>query len=127
MRINKWLYILFVLLMIILQSRVSAATPAVPPQSPIGTDVVWENNPATYGGAAAKGADVKLPLAGKTVAIDPGHGGSNAGAVGPGGTKEKDVIASVSNPAEEKMLNDKAFQERGAKGLYEGIKAYFTG
>lgn len=31
------------------------------------------------------------PLAGRTIVIDPGHGGSDPGAIGPKGTKEKDI------------------------------------
>lgn len=250
MRRKPWLYIFFVLLIVFLQPRVSAAAPNAAPQLPGGIDAARKNTAVTYGVVAAKGADEKLPLAGKTIAIDAGHGGSDAGAVGPGGTKEKDVtlaislglkalleqdgakvimtrakdqdvslpgatpaqelqaradaansagadlflsihadsffskeaggttsyfypksgedrrlaqfiqgnlvarlglydrgsrqgnlyvlkktamlavlaeIAFVSNPAEEKMLNDKAFQDRAARGLYEGIKAYFAG
>jgi N-acetylmuramoyl-L-alanine amidase len=34
-------------------------------------------------------------LAGKRIAIDPGHGGSDAGAVGPSGLQEKDVTLAV--------------------------------
>ncbi len=36
------------------------------------------------------------PLAGKSIFIDPGHGGSNSGAIGPTGLKEKDVALDVS-------------------------------
>ena len=36
------------------------------------------------------------PLAGKKIVIDPGHGGQYAGAIGPAGTKEKNVALSVS-------------------------------
>ena len=35
-------------------------------------------------------------LAGKTVCIDPGHGGSDSGATGPTGTKEKDNNLAIS-------------------------------
>ena len=31
-----------------------------------------------------------------TVIIDPGHGGRDSGAVGPKGTKEKDVVLAVA-------------------------------
>ncbi|KGX84373.1 N-acetylmuramoyl-L-alanine amidase CwlD [Pontibacillus litoralis] len=37
-----------------------------------------------------------LPLAGKTVVIDPGHGGADGGAVGSDDTLEKDIALSVS-------------------------------
>ena len=45
--------------------------------------------------------DVSLPLTGKTdrliiVALDPGHGGEDPGAIGPGGTREKDVVLQIA-------------------------------
>ena len=36
------------------------------------------------------------PLSGATVVLDPGHGGDEPGAVGPGGTKEKDVNLAIA-------------------------------
>lgn len=42
--------------------------------------------------AKAKGTMAKKP----TLVIDPGHGGKDPGAIGAGGTKEKDVVLSVS-------------------------------
>ena len=36
------------------------------------------------------------PLSGATVVIDPGHGGDEPGAVGPGGTREKDVNLAIA-------------------------------
>ncbi|MBZ4688522.1 MAG: N-acetylmuramoyl-L-alanine amidase [Clostridia bacterium] len=35
-------------------------------------------------------------VANKVIAIDPGHGGYDCGAIGPGGTKEKDITLAVS-------------------------------
>ena len=45
--------------------------------------------------------DVALPPTGKTdrliiVALDPGHGGEDPGAIGPGGTREKDVVLQIA-------------------------------
>jgi len=45
--------------------------------------------------------DRPLPPAGKTdrliiVALDPGHGGEDPGAIGPGGTREKDVVLQIA-------------------------------
>lgn len=36
------------------------------------------------------------PLAGRVIVIDPGHGGSDSGAPGPGGVDEKDIVLSVA-------------------------------
>ncbi len=51
--------------------------------------------------AAAKQSEVAPPPAGKTdrlviVALDPGHGGEDPGAIGPGGTREKDVVLQIA-------------------------------
>ena len=58
--------------------------------------------PAHNKTAAAKPPpETPLPTAGKTdrliiVALDPGHGGEDPGAVGPGGTREKDVVLQIA-------------------------------
>ncbi|MFC4404962.1 N-acetylmuramoyl-L-alanine amidase CwlD [Gracilibacillus xinjiangensis] len=38
-----------------------------------------------------------LPLAGKTIVLDPGHGGADGGAVGSDKTQEKEITLTVSN------------------------------
>jgi len=35
------------------------------------------------------------PLAGRVIAVDPGHGGVDPGALGPGGVHEKDIVLTV--------------------------------
>ncbi len=58
--------------------------------------------PVASTSAAGKPApDMALPPAGKTdrliiVALDPGHGGEDPGAIGPGGTREKDVVLQIA-------------------------------
>ena len=42
-------------------------------------------------------ADLTAPSAVRAIAIDPGHGGADAGARGPAGTLEKDVTLSVAH------------------------------
>lgn len=49
------------------------------------------------------------PLVGKVIAIDPGHGGMDPGAVGPRGSYEKDVVLDISL-----LLYDK-LREAGAR------------
>ena len=44
-----------------------------------------------------------------SVVIDPGHGGSDPGAIGIGGIKETDVVLEVSKIVK-KLLNDKVFR-----------------
>ena len=48
------------------------------------------------------------PAAGKTdrlviVALDPGHGGEDPGAIGPGGTREKDVVLAVAQRLRQRL------------------------
>lgn len=61
-------------------------------------------SPATAGARSAAGAPANARSRGAvpairrmvTVAIDPGHGGEDPGAIGPGGTYEKDVVLAVA-------------------------------
>jgi N-acetylmuramoyl-L-alanine amidase len=48
----------------------------------------------------ARGAEVSRLL---TVAIDPGHGGEDPGAIGPNGTMEKDVVLNIALRLREKL------------------------
>ena len=43
------------------------------------------------------------PLRDVVVAIDPGHGGHDPGAIGPGGTREKDVVLQISRRLAERV------------------------
>ena len=72
------------------QSSRPAASSAAAPQ------------PAPNKAAVAKPSpETSVPVAGKTdrliiVALDPGHGGEDPGAIGPGGTREKDVVLQIA-------------------------------
>ncbi|MDO9359461.1 MAG: N-acetylmuramoyl-L-alanine amidase [Polaromonas sp.] len=57
-----------------------AAAPARPPQETVGD------------GAASRNKTDRLII----VALDPGHGGEDPGAIGPGGTREKDVVLQIA-------------------------------
>jgi len=45
----------------------------------------------------------QLGLEIKRVVIDPGHGGKDPGAIGPGGIKEKDIVLSVAKRLKKKL------------------------
>lgn len=49
--------------------------------------------------------DHSAPLAGKRIIVDPGHGGEDPGAIGPGALQEKDVVLAISLYLEE-ILTD---------------------
>jgi N-acetylmuramoyl-L-alanine amidase len=69
----------------------SIAPPAHPPSASGPNDV---NNPA----AAAQRTDRLI-----IIALDPGHGGEDPGAIGPGGTREKDVVLQVAHLLRERI------------------------
>jgi N-acetylmuramoyl-L-alanine amidase len=42
------------------------------------------------------------------VALDPGHGGEDPGAIGPGGTREKDVVLRIARKLRERINDSSA-------------------
>ncbi|TVP48860.1 MAG: AMIN domain-containing protein [Halomonas sp.] len=44
------------------------------------------------------------------IAIDPGHGGEDPGAIGPGGTREKDVVLEISRRLAAEVNNTEGFK-----------------
>lgn len=69
--------------------------------------------------AAKPPPDLALATPGKTdrlviVALDPGHGGEDPGAIGPGGTREKDVVLQIAH-----RLRDRINQQ-------PNMRAYLT-
>ena len=106
-----------------------------PPQSagndPLGDLIAQQSGKAPNSTASSSGkpADSKLALEtatmakGKTpaktdrlviVALDPGHGGEDPGAIGPGGTREKDVVLQIAQ-----RLRDRINQQ-------PNMRAYLT-
>ncbi|MCK4607095.1 MAG: N-acetylmuramoyl-L-alanine amidase [candidate division Zixibacteria bacterium] len=52
------------------------------------------------------GPDDKIDV----IVIDPGHGGGDYGAIGPGGTREKDVVLDISRELARLIRKDKQFK-----------------
>lgn len=71
----------------------SAKQPKQPKQSEPPADA--DENPSDGGGSHRDISDI-TGLKGRTIAIDPGHGGSDSGAIGPTGVMEKSVTMRVS-------------------------------
>jgi N-acetylmuramoyl-L-alanine amidase len=65
-----------------------ARTPAAPP----------EPEPFPRAGAVAQKTDRLI-----IIALDPGHGGEDPGASGPGGTREKDVVLQIAHRLRERI------------------------
>lgn len=75
----------------------NAATPESLPPEP-GTPDPSESPPR---GTGAGGAHAPGPLAGKVIALDPGHGGRDRGARGPAGSHEADNTLATALHAKE--------------------------
>ena len=87
------------------QSAGGAAVPVTPPASTSTRRQDMQAAPDTF--MDAPGRATKTTPSDRTdrlivVALDPGHGGEDPGAIGPGGTREKDVVLNIA-----KMLRDR--------------------
>jgi N-acetylmuramoyl-L-alanine amidase len=100
-------------------ARQSQRTPAAPPPRAAAPVPMPSSGPPP----AIARAPAPEPLdSGKTdrliiVALDPGHGGEDPGAVGPGGTREKDVVLQIAHRLRERINahpNMRAFLTRDA-------------
>lgn len=78
-------------------------TPAVPPGLPADNPT-----PPPVEAAAAQGFPVKTPAV-DVVVIDPGHGGSDTGALGPKGVVEKDLTLALAKKLEA-LLEKRGFR-----------------
>ena len=86
---------------------VATAAPAAPTPPPL---VAVPPRPSGPGGTMAAGKTDRLVI----VALDPGHGGEDPGAIGPGGTREKDVVLQIAH-----RLRDRINQQ-------PNMRAYLT-
>ncbi len=73
-----------------------------------GFTPAWEGTSLTFEIDKPTPADRENPLQGKTIVIDPGHGGEDYGAPGPGHLYEKDVVLDMSLYLEELLLEEGA-------------------
>ncbi|MDM0085894.1 MULTISPECIES: N-acetylmuramoyl-L-alanine amidase [unclassified Variovorax] len=71
---------------------VIAAAPARPPAAPVPPPVAPPPPPPPRVAATASRTDRII-----IVALDPGHGGEDPGAIGPNGTREKDIVLQVAH------------------------------
>jgi len=89
------------------------SVPSIPQQSSAGAPAANASSPMLVPSATASSADSKAspsPSAHNTerfiiVALDPGHGGEDPGAVGPRGTKEKDVVLKIAHRMRDRINN----------------------
>jgi N-acetylmuramoyl-L-alanine amidase len=92
-----------------------AAAPAAPKERPPAAINAPETSPPeVFGdGAGSRNKTDRLII----VALDPGHGGEDPGAIGPGGTREKDVVLQSAQRLRDRINavpNMRAFLTRDA-------------
>ena len=90
----------------LIQERLRDAGPGprpAPAQDPLGELMAERSQRPTLPAPAAPAASAPTPAATSTrtdrliiVALDAGHGGEDPGAIGPGGTREKDVVLRIA-------------------------------
>ncbi len=72
----------------------NTATPLSPPAKPIAQSKTAENaSPGAFIGPSPPNAGTDRLI---IIALDPGHGGEDPGAIGPGGTQEKNVVLQIA-------------------------------
>ncbi|MFO1278306.1 MAG: N-acetylmuramoyl-L-alanine amidase [Burkholderiaceae bacterium] len=79
--------------------------PELLPSDPLAPDLIAKSDHSAPG---SRGKSQKSVLDGATerliiVALDPGHGGEDPGAIGPGGTREKDVVLQIAHRLRERI------------------------
>jgi len=78
------------------------AAPNITPRYTAPSVTPWPlpgENVATPRATAASGGTDRLII----IALDPGHGGEDPGAIGPGGTREKDVVLRLAHMLRERI------------------------
>jgi N-acetylmuramoyl-L-alanine amidase len=89
-----------------LKERPAAAPAPVPAGDPLG-DLIAQRIQRPRGAPA--GPDAVRPVPPQRtdrliiIALDPGHGGEDPGALGPGGTREKDVVLQIAQRLRERI------------------------
>ena len=93
------------------QPAARTTAPAAPAPDPLGELITRQNQPRPAAPAAPPPAappPQAQAAAQKTdrliiIALDPGHGGEDPGAVGPGGTREKDIVLAIAHRLRERI------------------------
>jgi N-acetylmuramoyl-L-alanine amidase len=90
-----------------LKERPAVALPAVPPAGdPLGDLIAQQLARSKPNSQAESVSQAPAPQTTDRliiIALDPGHGGEDPGAVGPGGTREKDVVLRVAQRLRERI------------------------
>jgi N-acetylmuramoyl-L-alanine amidase len=93
----------------LINERMRDVPPPVPAGDPLGDLIAQQaHGPRTPASAAPAAPPSPVRADAKTdrliiVALDPGHGGEDPGAVGPSGTREKDVVLQIAHLLRERI------------------------
>lgn len=97
----------------------------LPPNEQYGNRLVidlYDKNGGQKTSKAKRSVDVLNNKRDIIVMIDPGHGGEDPGAIGPGRVKEKDVVLSIS-----RYLRDQINAKKGFKAYLTRDSDYYVG
>ena len=94
-----------------------SASAAAPPSSPSAVAAAKPGAAASAVAAPTTGRVNRLVI----VAIDPGHGGEDPGAIGPSGLREKDVVLAVAQ-----QLRDHLNQQPGMRAMLTRDADFFV-
>jgi N-acetylmuramoyl-L-alanine amidase len=106
----------------------SAAASVAAPRNPVTTNSIA--NYSTLTGTTGTNDSKNSELGSKTdrliiIALDPGHGGEDPGAIGPGGTREKDVVLRLAHRLRDRINAATVKSGPGGK-LQLAMRAYLT-
>lgn len=85
-----------------------AAADYITDRENVSSPVQASDTQAIYRVSQRTGQFVYRPLQGKIIAVDPGHGGSDTGAIGPNMVMEKQVTLSIAQELYRLLANDGA-------------------
>ena len=94
-----------------------AGKPPAPAPAPQATAPPAPAPPPTVAAARPTGKTDRLVI----VALDPGHGGEDPGAIGPGGTREKDVVLQIAH-----RLRDRINQQPNMRAFLTRDSDFFV-
>jgi N-acetylmuramoyl-L-alanine amidase len=95
---------------LIAQQTARSPAPSSASSRPINTTKTIANSPEYTGASGKKNPQNSIPPPSDSgtdrliiIALDPGHGGEDPGAIGPAGTKEKDIVLQVALKLRERI------------------------
>ncbi len=109
---------------LIAQQATRPTTPTSPPTSPTTTKTIASRADSVPANSDISSKNLIKNITDRLIiiALDPGHGGEDPGAIGPAGTREKDITLSVAFKLRER-INATTLQTRGGSSP---MRAFLT-